>query len=122
MSDAKPAYRVRFTKAARRDLNEHALFIAVQEHHPDPGLDWHAKAYDEALKLDFMPSRCVLATGYESLPYPIRRLVHHNHLILFTIDEEAKTVYVLAIVHGARLPRPGELHPSIDRVRRDTGE
>ncbi|MEM7808632.1 MAG: type II toxin-antitoxin system RelE/ParE family toxin [Planctomycetota bacterium] len=115
-------YKVVTTRTYGRTLREHGRFIAQQTRDKAVARQWILSVDKEIESLDFMPSRCVLATGYESLPYPIRRLVHHNHLILFTIDEDAKTVYVVAIVHGARLPRPGELHPSIDRVRRDTGE
>ena len=71
------------------------------------------QAYALADTLEEMPRRCTKAPENDHLSYEVRKLNHHRHFILFTIDDEAKTVYVIGCRHAMRLPRPGDLPDEI---------
>lgn len=45
----------------------------------------------------------------EFVDYEVRQLVVGSHLLLSTIDEERRTVWIVGLRHGQRLPRPREL-------------
>ena len=120
MSDpADRSYAVRVTLTAEKALNDHALFIARQEHDAEPARRWYDGADEAVATLDFLPRRCGLAEEDAHRPYEVRRLIYGCHLILFTVDDANDTVYIIGLRHGARLPRPGELHATLDDVRAD---
>ena len=110
--EADKTYRVRNTLTAKRAILEHADFIARQEQAIEPALAWLDRVDAAVARLDRTPRRHNLAEGYGRLPYEVRRVVLANHLILYTVDEAARTVYVVGLIHGARRPRPGDLPPS----------
>jgi hypothetical protein len=39
----------------------------------------------------------------------VRRVIVGNHLLLFTVDEADRQVWVIGFRHGSRLPRPEDL-------------
>jgi len=41
--------------------------------------------------------------------YEIRRLLIGDYILLYTIVEETRTVWVIGFRHGSRLPRPDNL-------------
>ena len=72
----------------------------------DAGLRWFQGLRDAITSLSQSPLRCAFAPENEALPFDVRQLLYGNkpHLyrILFTIED--KTVTVLHIRHGRRLP------------------
>ena len=110
--ESDKTYTVQITATAERGFVDHALFIAEQERDAEPGRAWLARARAAAHTLGRLPRRWRVAEGYERVGYEVRRLILRNHLILFTVDEAAGTVYVVGVIRGSRRPRPGDLPPS----------
>ena len=45
----------------------------------------------------------------EYFEHEVRQLVVGSHLLLFTIDDDRRTVWIVGLRHGHRLPRQEEL-------------
>jgi len=92
-------FRVRITRAAERDIEETWNFIA----------DDSAEEADKLLRrleeqietLERFPERCPLIPENEILGTHYRHLLYGNYRNVFRIAR--KTVYVLRVIHGARL-------------------
>jgi plasmid stabilization system protein ParE len=116
---AETIYKVITTLTAENLLLNQADFIKDQENHAQPARRWFALTRSEIAKLDHLPRRCPLAEEDAHRAYEIRRLLHHKHHVLFTIDEATKTVFIIGFRHGSQMPRPEELHESLDQILRD---
>lgn len=102
-------YTVTTTATARESIREQVRYIAVEQQAPQNAAEWLDRVWSCIDALQFMPLRHLKAEGYDHLPYVVRRAILDNHLILFTVDEANRTVYVVGLRHGARLPRPDKL-------------
>jgi plasmid stabilization system protein ParE len=102
-------YRVEMTEAALDAIEEQARYIAVDRKSPLNAGKWLEKLWDTVDSLEFMPRRCPLAEEDAYRTYEVRRARVGDYLILFTIDEPAKTVWIIGFRHGGRLPRPRDL-------------
>jgi hypothetical protein len=58
-----------------------------------------------------------LAQENAYVSYEVRQLVVGSHLLLFTVDDEKRTVWVVALRHGHRIPRPREIPPNLTALR-----
>ena len=97
-------YRVLITKPAERAMRDQALYIAVDQQSPQNAATWLENILTAADSLEQWPKRCSLADENEFRPYEIRKIIVGNHLLLFTVVEETKTVWVLRCRHGNQLP------------------
>ena len=102
-------YDVVITQSAEAAFHKEATYIAEDSGYRSRAVDWLKKAYALTDTLEEMPRRCTTAPENDHLTYEVRKLNHHRHFILFTIDDETKTVYVIGCRGGMRLPRPGDL-------------
>lgn len=59
--------------------------------------------------LEQWPRRAALAEESAYVEYEVRQFVVGRHLLLFTIDDDRRKVWVIGLLHGHRLPRPSEL-------------
>jgi toxin ParE1/3/4 len=92
-------FRVRITRAAERDIEETWNFIA---HDSPEEADKFVRRLEEQIEtLETFPERCPLIPENEILRTHYRHLLYGNYRNVFRIAR--KTVYVLRVVHGARL-------------------
>ncbi len=93
-------HEVVVTAEAERDL--HQLFLFVARENPNAARKFVADLRRRLKTLAAMPRRAALApeNGLDGLE--IRHLVHGRYRIVFAID--GKTVIILQVRHGARLP------------------
>ena len=105
-------YRVRVTATAAEAIERHAHFIAHEQHALGSARRWLEAIWDAVHSLHALPNRARLAEEDASVDYVVRRLVVFQHILLFTVDEERSTVFVIGVRHGHRLPRPKELPQS----------
>ncbi|MEX2219444.1 MAG: type II toxin-antitoxin system RelE/ParE family toxin [Phycisphaerales bacterium] len=94
-------HRVIVETRAAADIEAYAAWIASQGA-PANAVRWAESIRIAVESLAIMPGRCPLAPESESLGLEVRQLVHHPHRILFLVRE--RTVHVLHVRHGARLP------------------
>jgi toxin ParE1/3/4 len=92
-------FRVRITRAAERDIEETWSFIA---HDSRSAADKFVRRLEEQIEtLEMFPERCPLIPENEILVTRYRHLLHGNYRTVFRI--ERNTVYVIRVIHGARL-------------------
>ncbi len=100
---------IRVTDTALAAISSQARYIADTADAPLNAKRWLERIWDEVDSLENYPRRGSLAEEGRYRDYEIRKLVIGAHLLLYSVDEEARTVYVLALRHGRRLPRPDAL-------------
>ena len=109
-------YRVVLADAAKADAE--SLYQWVIERAPLRGPEWFERLLDCLYSLNHSPGRCPLALEARRSHREIHNLLYGKrrnvYRILFEIDEERHTVWILHIRRGARaplrpedLPRPG---------------
>jgi hypothetical protein len=70
---------------------------------------WLARVWDAVDSLELWPRRGRRTEDYGWFDGEVRRLVVGRHLLLFTVDDERRTVWILGLRDGRRLPRPEDL-------------
>jgi plasmid stabilization system protein ParE len=102
-------YAVEVTEVALDAIAEQARYIAVDVQAPLNAARWVERIWDAVDALEQLPRRGPLAEENSYVEYEVRQLVVGNHLLLFTVDEERRTVWVLGLRHGRRLADPRAL-------------
>ena len=104
------AFDVEITDPARDDIDEAVTFIAQKS--PAAARKWKTDLQALILSLQDMPGRFALVAEAGELGRPYRGAPHHSHRVIFRIDEEKNTVYVVRVYHGARRPlSPDDIDP-----------
>ena len=100
------ASRVEIARTAEGKREE--LYLRVTARAPQQGAKWFNGLEQAVLSLDEHPKRCPVASESSDPDVPVHVLHYgrnpHVPRIFFTIDEEAKTVYVVHVRRGARQP------------------
>lgn len=104
-------YAVEFTEAAFAAIAAEARYIAVEAHAPLNAQRWLERIWDAVDSLEQWPRRAALAEESAYVEHEVRQLVVGKHLLLFTIDDDGRKVWVIGLRHGRRLPRRSELPP-----------
>jgi mRNA-degrading endonuclease RelE of RelBE toxin-antitoxin system len=99
-------YTVEVTKTAFELIQDQARYIAADCHAPLNASRWLEQIWDVVDGLESLPERHNFAPENDYKTYEVRRVLAGEYLILFTIDEPAKKVWVIGFRHGSRLPRP----------------
>lgn len=93
-------YKVTITDAASGDLDEIIGYIATVLANPQAAaslVDKIAACYDDLSRTPYMYGQCrnlrLQALGY-------RRVSIRNYIMVYRVDEERKTVYVLRFFYG----------------------
>src|SRR5438874_866425 len=102
-------YAVEITDTAMELIRAQARYIAIDCHAPLNASRWLETVWDVIDGLEVMPARHNLAAEDAFKPYEVRRALAGDYLVLFTIDEPVRKVWVISFRHGSRLPRPNDL-------------
>jgi plasmid stabilization system protein ParE len=94
-----PRHEVRITATAEKDLKEVFLFISRDS--PARAAKFIGFLAAQAMALEKFPLRCPLVPENQVLGTNYRHLVYGDYRIIFKIEENK--VFVLRVVHGARL-------------------
>jgi len=92
-------YQVRIAKWAERDIEEIWSFIAADN--PDEANRFVFQLEKQVHALERFPERCPLIPENELLGTKYRHLLFGEYRTVFRVA--GKTVYVLRVIHGARL-------------------
>ena len=92
-------FRVRITRTAERDIEEAWAFIAQDS--PEEAEKFIRRLEEQIQTLERFPERCPLIPENEMLGTRYRHLIYGNYRNVFRIA--GKIVYVLRVIHGARL-------------------
>jgi plasmid stabilization system protein ParE len=92
-------FRVRITRTAERDIEEIWNFIA--QNSAEEASRFIDRLEDQIATLERFPKRCALIPENEIIGTRYRHLLYGKYRSVFRVS--GKTIYVLRIVHGARL-------------------
>ena len=96
------AFRVILADPAFLDVEDAVDFIRADS--PVNARQWLADFWMAVATLKEFPFRHALIPEAESIGIPYRSLFVHAHRLIFRVDEERATVYVVRVCHGARKP------------------
>jgi len=102
-------YTVRITEPALRRIHEQASYIVNEQRAPEVAARWLERVLNAGDTLGEMPRRCPRALEDVLFQYEIRAMLVGQFVLLFTVAEDTKTVWIISARHGPRLPRPEEL-------------
>ncbi|MCA9772718.1 MAG: type II toxin-antitoxin system RelE/ParE family toxin [Myxococcales bacterium] len=109
-------YAVELTDTALAAIMAQAEYIAIERREPPSAERWLQQVWDAVDSLERLPRRCALAEEDADAPYEVRHVLVSGPALLFTIDDERRTVWVIALRGEGRLPRPEALPSSHDAI------
>jgi plasmid stabilization system protein ParE len=95
-------YKIVITKPAETDIEQNFMFINLQS--PAAAIAWLGGIQQIIESLNKMPSRGAPVFEKVGLKFEYRHLLHHNHRIVFRVEEATKTVFVVRVYHSSRMP------------------
>ena len=95
-------YSVELTDAALAAITAQAHYIAVESQAPLNAERWLGRIWDAVDSLEQFPQRAAKAEEDAYAKYEVRRLVIDSHLLLFTIDDDRRKVWIIGLRHGHR--------------------
>ena len=109
---------VELTEAALAAITANARYIAVEGQAPVNAQRRLERIWDAVDSLTQSPRRAAKAEENAYVEYEVRQLAIDSHLLVFTVDDDLRKVWVIGLRHAHRLPRPGEL-PQGQSLRED---
>jgi toxin ParE1/3/4 len=98
------AYRVEFAARAARDLE--ILYVKKNAAESHVAAGWYNGLEEAVLGLATQPHRCPVAPEARKVKRKLRHLLYgkkpHIYRIIYEIQEQQQTVWVLTLRHGAR--------------------
>jgi toxin ParE1/3/4 len=94
-------FRVSITRAAESDIEQAWSFIAQDS--PEAA-DKFISREEQIETLEIFPNRCALIPENEILGTRYRHMIYGDYRTVFRVAK--RTVYVLRVIHGARLLDP----------------
>lgn len=95
-------YEVILTDTAKEDLREIALYLARQTGDKSVAKRFVAELRDKCRELEAFPNSGALPRDRILKSMGYRFVVHKNYLLFYLVDDEKKTVSVMAIFNGKR--------------------
>lgn len=114
-------FRVVITNNALARIDEQVEYIAFESEAPLNAARWLERVLDAAATLETLPRRCPRAPEDGHHPFEVRALNVEGFLLLFTVHDAERTVYVLNARHSRRLPQPGAVSPPPDEKGSSSG-
>lgn len=93
-------YRVIVEQRARRDID--GTFAYIEQQSPAAAYGWYASLYGHIASLGDMPRRCTVVPEPDLAELGVRHLIFGRYRILFTVNEDARSVHIHHVHHAAR--------------------
>jgi toxin ParE1/3/4 len=97
-------YRVEFAARAVRDLE--ILYVEKNAQESPAAARWYNGLEETVYALETRPNRCPVAPEARKLKRKLRHLLYgkkpHVYRVIYEVEEQRQTVWVLTIRHGAR--------------------
>ena len=94
-------YKVKITNLAKQDARDYPEFLR-DNRAPDAAIRWLKELESAIDSHSGLPERFVKVQESSELSGEFRQFIHYSHRVIYRIEEESKTVFVLRIYHGAR--------------------
>ncbi|MBR3158400.1 MAG: type II toxin-antitoxin system RelE/ParE family toxin [Atopobiaceae bacterium] len=98
----REAYEIVYSPESVQDLRDISRYITSTLHSPQSARRTVAKVRDAIRSLAHMPKRHQLVSITSLATIGIRRIIVGNYLVLYLVDDDAKSVTVSRIIHGGR--------------------
>lgn len=97
-------YHVKIMPEVEAAIFRQAEYIAVEQKSPLNATRWLERIFRSAETLELMPTRCPKAEEDAFRPYDIYKHSIDGFVLLFTIDEEKREIWVIATRGRGQLP------------------
>lgn len=112
-------HAVEMTASARTAILEQARFISLTKKQPRNAEQWLDSVWDAIDSLEHFPRRARLAAEDRFRSYEVRQLIVGEQILLFSIDEAQRRVWVIGLRGAAQRPRPQDLPSTLEELERD---
>ncbi len=102
MDSKKEIYEIEFTEDARDEIREIYKYISENLVAKQAARDLMKKMRNTIMDLAESPKLYMKIEKKDRRKRDFRRIVIDNYIILYTIDEEKKTVYIAHMYYGRR--------------------
>jgi len=92
-------YRVKITRHAEQDIQE--IYSYIRNDNPKAASNFVGELEQQISSLEKFPSRCSVIPEAEELGTAYRHLIYGQYRTIFRIS--GNTIYILRVIHGARL-------------------
>ena len=96
------AFSIQVTDLAIDDIEEAVTYIARDSLRV--AAKWKDGLEQIVLSLNELPYRFPLIPESSSFEREYRHIIYFSHRIVYRIDEDSQTVYIVRVYHGARRP------------------
>jgi len=109
-------FEVLVAAEAKRRIREQALWIAREQAGTQAAAAWLKRIDASIAGLETMPRRYPVAREDEWCDYEVRRMTIGLFVLLFTIRDAKKQVWIVHARHGRQLTRPHDLPPDAESI------
>jgi plasmid stabilization system protein ParE len=102
-------YTVEVTDAAMAAIHAQARYVAIKEAQPVNAQSWLGAVWDAIDALETFPRAHPIAEENDDVEYEVRFVLAGRESLLFTVDDERATVWVIALRGQGQLPKPENL-------------
>lgn len=95
-------YTIEYLPIARRDMVDIAKYIGVKLANPDAAERLAEKMAESAEDLANMPYKCPMYIPVKPLKHEYCKLIVHNYIMFYWIDEDKKLVTIARVVYSGR--------------------
>ena len=102
MDSKKEIYEIEFTEDARDEIREIYEYISKNLVNENAAKRLMRKMRKSVLDLAEFPQKFVKIEKKDRMKREFRRMVVDNFIVLYTIDEDKKTIYISHMYYGRR--------------------
>lgn len=95
-------YELEFTDTAKNDLRDIAFYIATQAKNTAIAVQFVTELQKRCEQLIEFPNSGAFPKDYVLKSFGYRFLTHKEYLIFYTVNEQAKTVFINAIFNAKK--------------------
>ncbi len=102
-------YTVKLTDQTIQAIEDQTTYIAVDSHAPLNAAKWLDRVLEGIQSLSMWPRRCAKAEEDAYRSYEIRKLNIDGYLLIFTIDDDLQTVWIISFRSARMKPQEKSL-------------
>ena len=100
MDTKNDTYKIIFTNDAIKDMTEVLDYISENLYSPDAARKLMREIDNSIENLKYMPYSFRVIKKYDELKLKYRRIIIKKYVVIYTIDENKKQVYIINIYYG----------------------
>ena len=100
MDISEEQYKIIFTNDAIKDMDNIFNYISEKLYAPNSARNLMKKVNDTIDNLKYMPKAYSVIKKFPELEMEHRRIVVKDYVIIYTVDEDTKSVYIINMYYG----------------------